>query len=186
MAFVSMLFVFALIFLAAIVIPGFVGVILFVIAGFIALGARKKAKTMARPYKCPASVLVLRIIGTVLISPLLTLLALLVIEQIDNVIHPDTSSGYEEDYDEYYDEYYDSEYDEYYDEDYDADYDEDYDPEYDGDYDEDYDTEYYDGDYGTEYDEDYDETRYEIDNTDEAFVWLKEYEWVEMTKKIRA
>ena len=28
---------------------------------------------------------------------------LLVIEQIDNVIHPDTSSGYEEDYDEYYD-----------------------------------------------------------------------------------
>ena len=26
-----------------------------------------------------------------------------VIEQIDNVMHPDTSSGYEEDYDEYYD-----------------------------------------------------------------------------------
>lgn len=101
MAFVSMILVYVFIFLAIILVLTFIGVILFLIAGFIALGARGKAKVMARPYRCPASVLVLRIIGTVFLSPILTVLGMILIAEIGSVVHPDDPSEYEEDYYEY-------------------------------------------------------------------------------------
>lgn len=53
--------------------------------------------------------LVLRIIGTVFLSPILTVLGMILITEIGSVIHPDDPSGYGE---EYYEDYEGDDWDE--------------------------------------------------------------------------